>query len=213
MLEGTLIMNCRILILLVLLSSSVFSWDGQRKGFVAGFDIANGIIFWQPTYMGNFIDLRPIVGKFNTNYLFNANFKLGYSPVNKFEIQNYFKLNLFNQTPNNIGYVMTYGFDFSYFILPISPSYFINLTCGLSNWSRPANPGVNEFHMGGQTLSLGFGKEIIRHFYALLEFFYINGQVSSFQKEFKGSGNQYTGFGEYKNEAFGINLVLGVSGY
>jgi hypothetical protein len=187
-----------------------FSWDGQRKGFIGGIEIANGIILWQPTYLTGIFKTET---NSNTNYLFNTNLKLGYSAESKFEFQYYLEFNFINQAQIEIGKIINNGFDISYYFLPISPSYFINLSCGLSSWSRPKNPDLLDFNVYGLNLSLGFGKEITKHFYVLIKGVYNNGSGATLKKTISISPSPNVGFGEVKDQSYGINLVLGITGY
>jgi hypothetical protein len=203
-------MKSKAILYLILFYSLSFSLDGNRKGFVAGIEIGNGIFYWQPTY---WIYWPPEIVKanFNTNYLFNTNFKLGYAPGNRFEIQNYYKINVLESESNFISTITAYGFDFSYYFLPVSPSFFINMTCGFSYWSHPNNPNLQVYHGGGSNLSIGFGREYLKHIYALIEFVYTDNFVTGGGTVFVNS--HLKGFGDHKNQAYGINIVMGILGY
>jgi hypothetical protein len=65
--------------------------------------------------------------------------------------------------------------------------------------------------MNGLNFSLGFGREITKHFYGLIEVFYIDGNGSSFG--IIETGRPRSGFGEVGNKAYGINFIFGISGY
>jgi hypothetical protein len=181
-------------------TASTWAFDGQRKGFVLGFDVGPGV-----AHIRSHADSRMDQ---LTHGALSLNTTIGYAPSNKLQLFFYHRMTIFklgelgqayddwfeeisNETFKGIGYLLVTpfvvpflpvkashsagGLGFSGFVDETAPSFFFS---GGIGWSIIADPYLKDLlstpndTMGGIGVVAGVGYEFRPHVSAEMQFIY-----------------------------------------
>lgn len=156
-----------VLVLSLLVSSPVWGFDGQRKGFILGGGLGLGATSYKEKQVS-------FVGSTETDWRnkfgFMTDFKIGYAPTNQLEIFYSDKGSWFDYD-GAIGLTGLGALGVSYYLKPEAPTFYLGCGTGVSTFiTSPLKSGTDTdlgfgFYAGG-------GYEFVKHFAIQLDFMY-----------------------------------------
>jgi hypothetical protein len=159
-----------IVVLLLLTSTIVSAFDGNRKGFILGFGIGPGYTSYTETLeFGN-----SSASGDESGMSIDTDFKIGYAPSELLQIYWMSKVAWFSQevvVTDIFGNILAQedfmvssgigGIGVSYYFQPLTPSPYILGGLGISIWDYPFEEGTSA--MTGFGMTFGGGYEFSRH--------------------------------------------------
>lgn len=155
-----------LICLLVGLSSNLFAFDGDRKGFIFGGGIGGSYYDFSQTIEN---DYTSVTGDSETGTAFATDFLIGYAPNNKTAIYysnivSWFKMkNVYNDNVT-IASALT-GLGFSHHFVSESkwsPNLFLTGSIGIAAWILPYEDDADTWT--GFGWSVGIGYEFSKHY-------------------------------------------------
>ena len=188
--------ECLIIFLILIVSSNVSAWDGERKGFILGAGLGTGFVSHTQKAKGcKSID--------ESNIGFSINGKIGYAPNNYLMIYNmgpgtFFKnIHILDDKKRMIVSGIN-GLGISYYFNKTAPSPYIMGGIGISIWRAEFEPDIDDLE--GTGFIIGGGYEYKSRFSIEGHFSWANAS-----KEISET--------DYKAKFFSINITLNVIGY
>ncbi|HKZ22133.1 MAG TPA: hypothetical protein VJ165_02905 [candidate division Zixibacteria bacterium] len=143
-----------VLVLSLFVTSTVWGFNGVRKGFILGGGIGLGMTSFKE-------ELGSLSTDWSSNFAFMTDFKIGYAPNEQWEIYYSDKSSWFDY----YGITALHSFGtaaISYYLTPATPTFFLSGGLGFSAISAPfeSNSGSD---IGFGTF-VGGGYEFAKHF-------------------------------------------------
>ena len=188
--------GCLIIFLIFVVTSNVFAWDGERKGFILGAGLGTGFVSHTQKANGyNSID--------DGNIGFSINGKIGYALNNCLMIYNmgpgtFFKNIHIQDDKKRMITSGINGLGISYYFNENAPSPYIMGGIGISIWRAEFEPDIDDLE--GTGIIIGGGYEYKSRF-----------SIESHFTWAKAS-RKISGI-DYKAQFFTINITLNVIGY
>ena len=172
-----------LLSVFVCIMSSLFGFDGNRKGFLLGFGAGlSQVSFYQEAEAGE----QSMKSDTMDEIGFVTDFKIGYGLNNRFELYYSNKVAWFTMESSIDDVIIADGISViggSYFLSSElndntwHPSAFISAGLGFSSWSAPLEDDSDA--MKGVGFFLGAGYEATKHLRISLEYFGNNPSITS----------------------------------
>ena len=163
-----------VLVLSLFVTSTVWGFNGVRKGFILGGGIGLGMTSFKE-------ELGSLSTDWSSNFAFMTDFKIGYAPTNQVEVVYSSKGSWWGES----GVTFLHGYHtaaVNYFIAPQTPSFYVTGGLGFSTLSAPfeANTSTDV----GFGIFAGGGYEFAPHY--ALEFNLAYGAPGDSGARFKG---------------------------
>ncbi len=173
-----------VLILSLLVSGTVWGFDGQRKGFIVGGGLGLGATTYkqkQDSFLGS------IETDWKNKFGFMTDFKIGYAPTQQLEIFYSDKGSWFDYD-GEIALTGLGAAGVNYYLRPEGPTFYLGGGVGISTFITSPLKSNTDTDLGFG-FYVGAGYELVRHFAIQLDFMYGIPQESS-----GGFKNTFTGF-------------------
>lgn len=194
-----------VILLLQTFSSTAFSWDAQRKGFILGFGAGPGVTSFQQDIAVWDSELGWIPAKVDrqSKATIMTDFRIGYSPDNNWEVYYSSKVSwfaardVFSEEVTIADGLSTLGA--TYYFRPQAPSAFVCSGIGVATWDLPfeSHPPNTWFGLG---LFTGVGYEFTPHMGVELDFLW-------------GNPGKFTHGIDEGSNSFSLKLTLNITGY
>lgn len=146
-------------LLVLTLASSVFAFNGQRKGFVLGFGIGGGLVSWEQKLEGQSWAVQDDEDSEKRGAVL-TDFELGYAPSDRLMIVycnsvTWFRFQVGYKSFRTVASPVT-GARVTYFLQPQSPSAFVSGSIGLASLVTPFDSDYESADGVGGGIRIGY---------------------------------------------------------